>query len=161
MKRVLIAAVVFAFGGQSFGSRASEFELVGHFDNVISSDQGEHCGGYSLDLWESKARLLGLLHHHSGLCGDPPCSVIEHATLHRKTGRLTFTSTIGSEKFKFVGSLQGKRVVGKLNGRAVQLNPQPPFASGFEPDTKLGAWCSFWQGVPRCTGVRELCAELQ
>ena len=160
MKRVAIAALVFACG-QSFGSSASEFELLGHFDNVISSDQGEHCGGYSLDLWESKARLLGLLHHHSGLCGDPPCSVIDHATLHRKTGRLTFTSNIGSETFKFVGNLHGRRVVGKLDCRPVQLNRQPPVEGEFEPDTRLGSWCSFWQSVPRCTGVRELCATLQ
>lgn len=153
-------ALAFAYC-QSVASTGGELELMGHFDNVISPDQGEHCGGYSLDLWESKTRPFALLHHHSGLCGDPPCSVTKNTTLDRKTGRLTFTSVIRSEKVRFVGFVQAERVVGKLNDRAVQLNRKAPAAGGFEPDTKFEAWCSFWQSVPRCTGVRELCAELR
>lgn len=158
LRQVLISALLFTCS-LSFGSTTTGLELLGHFDNVVSSDSEEHCEGFSLDLWKSKTRLVGLLHRHSGLCGDPPCSVIEHVTLHSKSGRLRFRSKIESEQFKFVGLLQGERVVGKLNGQTMQLNRQPPITGWFEPDTELGAWCSFWLSVPRCTGVRELCAE--
>ena len=160
MKWVLKSSLLLACG-LAVASTSREFDLLGHFDNVVSSDQGEHCGGYSLDLWNAEGRLLGLLHHHSGLCGDPACTVIDRATLDRKTGRLTFASTIGEERFSFRGFLEGKRVVGKLNGRALRLKLQPPVASHFEPDASVGAWCSFWKSVPRCRGVKELCAELQ
>jgi hypothetical protein len=159
MKTVVIVALALACG-QAVAAAGDEIALVGRFDNVASSDQGEHCSGYSLDLWESRGRPFGLLHHHSGLCGDPPCSVIENAALDDKTGRLTFNSAIRSQKFEFAGFVQGKRVVGKLNGREVQLDREPP-VEGFDPDSKLAAWCSFWQSVPRCTGVKKLCGELQ
>lgn len=158
MKHLLLAGLLFACGASS---ASGEFGLLGHFAGVTSTDNGEHCSGYSLDLWDSKSRLVGLLHHHSGLCGDPPCAVIEQAALDRSSGRLTFTAKIGTKKLRFVGAVRGKRVVGKLNDRPVQLERDPDDAGGFEPDTNVGAWCSFWTSVPRCRGVKELCAQLR
>lgn len=158
MKHLLLAGFLFACGA-SFAS--GDFALLGHFARVTSADNGEHCSGYSLDLWESKASLVGLLHHHSGLCGDPPCAVIEQAALNRSSGRLAFTSKIGTERFRFVGVVRGKRVVGKLNDRMVRLDREPDDTGGFEPDTNVRAWCSCWESVPRCRGVKELCAQLQ
>ena len=158
MKAALIFALLLITGQSSM---AGQFEVVGHFNDVSSADGGEHCRGYSLDLWGAKGRLLGLLHHHSGLCGDPPCAVIESASLDRTTGRLRFNSMIGSEKLVFVGSVGREHVAGKLNGRPIRLKREPPGADAFEPDTNLRAWCSFWERVPRCTGVKELCNTLR
>ncbi len=139
---------------------ADQFEVIGRFNDVTSADGGEHCGGYSLDLWETKGRLLGLFHKHSGLCGDPPCSVIKSASLDRASGRLRFNATIGEEKLAFLGSIASEHVTGKLNGRPTRLKREAQL-SGFEPDTNLRAWCSFWESVPRCTGVKELCDTLR
>ena len=158
MKTTLVFALLLIAGRSLI---AGEFGVIGHFNNASSADGGEHCSGYSLDLWDAKGRLLGLMHRHSGLCGDPPCAVIESASLDRKTGSLHFNSLIGPEKFVFSGSLGREDVAGKLNGRRVRLKREPPGAGTFEPDTSLVAWCSFWERVPRCTGVKELCNTLR
>jgi hypothetical protein len=158
MRRIVISALVFACAN-SFAAPANDLTLLGNFHNVTSLDGGEHCNGYSLGLWEYRGRLLGLFDHHIGLCGDPPCSVIANAKL-RKDGRLSFTSNIWSEKFDFSGVVRAKVVLGKVNGQRVRLDRED-FTGQFEPDTSLRTWCSFWQSVPRCTGVKELCAELQ
>jgi hypothetical protein len=138
------------------------FDLFGHFDNVVSNDQGEHCGGYSLDLWNADGRLIGLLHEHSGLCGDPPCAVIDSAMFDASTRRLQFKTVIGSRRFAFAGSVRGQLVSGTLNGRPIRLKREEASrADTFEPDTNARAWCTFWESVPRCTGVKELCSTLR
>jgi hypothetical protein len=140
---------------------AGQFKLVGRFDNVSSADRGEHCQGYSLSLWESDGRMLGLLDHHSGPCGDPPCAVIQSAKFDRKTGRLTFWSTISSERLQVVGAIRSNDVVGRLNRKPLGLARQPLTPGAFEPDQSLAAWCSFWESVPRCTGVKDVCETLR
>lgn len=160
MKRVLISVLLVTFGS-ALASTSIPLQLLGRFDNVDSSDQGEHCDGYSLDLWDANGRVLGLLHRHSGLCGDPPCAVLDRVSFDRKTGRLTFASRIEPQTFSFVGHLRAKSVTGELNGHTLQLDRQPQVGGLFEPDTNVRAWCSFWKDVPRCTGVKELCTGLQ
>jgi hypothetical protein len=160
MKRFAISVLLVTLGSAS-ATTSSPLQLLGRFDNVESPDQGEHCHGYSLDLWDANGRVLGLLRRHSGLCGDPPCAVLDPVSFDRRTGRLTFSSRLEPETFRFVGHLRDKSVIGELNGRTFRLDGQPPVAGRFEPDTSVAAWCSFWKDVPRCTGVKEVCAGLQ
>jgi len=158
MKAALFFALLWLAGPSSM---AGQLEVIGRFNDVSSADGGEHCSGYSLDLWDENGRLLGLLHHHSGLCGDPPCAVIESASLDRTTGRLRFKAAIKSEKLAFSGTLRREHVSGKLNGRSLRMMREPLDASASEWDKNLPAWCSFWESVPRCTGVKELCNSLR
>ena len=141
-------------------SLAQEFDALGSFGNVASPDGGEHCGGYSLQLWKSDGRVIGLLDIHEGLCGDPPCGVIQDVLLDPKKGGLEFSSLIG-QRWRFVGQLIDDAVVGTLNGERVRLtrNRDAP-ATDFGPNRGLTGWCEFWSGVGRCGGVRELCASL-
>jgi hypothetical protein len=138
------------------------FEWVGSFADVKSST-GEHCRGYSLNLWRSDGRVIGLLDVHAGLCGDPPCGVIEDVSLDSRTGRLAFTSSIGGVRWTFAGRLMKDAVTGALNGQRVRLNRDRDEKNwvDFKPNLSLGAWCEFWSGVRRCGGVRELCSSLQ
>ena len=161
MNRLVIAARLIAWRHSCGAQSVDQFKLIGQFDNVSSADGGEHCSGYALNLWESNARLLGFLHLHSGLCGDPPCAAIHDPSFDPKTGSLVFSARIASESVKFVGSLQGKRIRGTLNGRPVRLNRLPLRTETFEPDRSLQAWCSFWESVPRCAGVKDLCQSLR
>jgi hypothetical protein len=138
------------------------FERVGSFADV-KSRTGEHCYGYSLDLWRSNDRLIGLLDIHRGLCGDPPCGAIADAKLDPKTGRLTFATSIGGERWMFDGTLTKAAVTGTLNGERVRLprnHERDKYFTDFKPDQSLAAWCEFWAAVKRCGGVRELCTSL-
>ena len=142
---------------------AEQFERMGSYAAVESST-GEHCRGYSLDLWKSDGRIIALLHRHRGLCGDPPCGAIADAALDPKSGRLTFSTVIGGERWGFTGTLTRDAVTGTLNGNRVRLRrdrDRDKYWTDFKPDQSLSGWCGFWTGVTRCSGVRELCASLQ
>jgi hypothetical protein len=135
---------------------APEISPVGYFDNVRSTRSEEpHCYGWSLDLWRHKDRLFGLLDHHDGLCGDPPCEAVAEITLEPKTRRLTF-SAFG---LPFTGSLRRNEIVGTLGRERVRLmrNNERTALSTFQT---LDGWCRFWRGVPRCKRVSELCDSL-
>ncbi len=156
--RILGAAAIVLLSSSAW---SQQFRPLGSFRNVRSSDGGEHCSGYSMQMWKSGQRVIGLLDIHQGLCGDPPCGVIQDVWLDPKTGRLKFSSEIG-ERWQFVGRLAGDAVVGTLNGKPVRLardRDSPP--AEFGPNRSLAAWCQFWSGVPRCGGVREFCASLR
>jgi hypothetical protein len=157
---LLIVALVLAMGIQRrVGER---FEPVGSYDAVTSST-GEHCRGYSLDLWKLDGRLLGLLDVHRGLCGDPPCGAIADAALDTTSGRLTFSTTIRGERWTFAGRLTGQTVTGTLNEERVRWarnTDRDKYWDGFKPDQSVAQWCAFWSGVKRCAGVRELCTSL-
>lgn len=135
------------------------FHRIGSFTDVRSTDEGEHCGGYSLTLWQSGTAVIGLLDVHEGLCGDPPCGVLQDARLDRTTGELQFWASVGGTRMQFVGRLTGDAVAGTLNGERVRLakSSYAPGAS-FAPDQSLEGWCAFWVTVGRCDGVREFCA---
>lgn len=159
MKAILIAAAFVACGVSAQQAPTEPFGLVGQFNNV-SSRTGEHCEGYSLDLWRSGADMLGLLSRHEGLCGDPPCSAVQVRNFVVNTGRLSFHTVILDQPIHFAGSVQRGAVVGRLNGDKVRLNRQSSHTGVFAPDTSVGEWCSFWQAVPRCSGVKEMCHTL-
>lgn len=159
MKAGLIAVVALVACGVSAHQTATEpLERLGRFDNVYSRT-GEHCEGFSLDLWRSGTRLVGLLSRHQGLCGDPPCAAVEVRHSDSRTGRLRFRAVIWDEPISFSGFVQRGAVVGKLNGTSVRLNLEPPYAGVFATES-VAEWCTFWQTVPRCTGVKELCQTL-
>jgi hypothetical protein len=159
MKRALAMAFVILCESATAASSGEQLELLGRFDNV-GTGEGEHCDGHSLNLWNARGRVIGLLHRHEGLCSDPRCAVIDAPSLDAATGRLSFSARIDDETFSFRGVLK-EHVTGHLNGEALRLNREPSSTGKFAPDNSVGAWCTFWKSVPRCTGVKELCAELQ
>ena len=133
------------------------FKRLGSFDNVVSRT-GEHCRGYSLELWQSGTEVIGLLDvHGGGLCGDPPCSLLQGVSFDPATGRLLFSAFNGASSFKFEGRLVRNAIVGTINGQAVRLT-RTEFPDDWGPDQSMPVWCAFWAGVPRCTGVPELCS---
>ena len=141
---------------------AQDIRPLGSFENVRSSDGGEHCYGYSLELWQYRDRLLGLLDIHEGLCGDPPCGVLEDVFLDGNTGRLAFRSQIIGEAWDFAGTLKRDSVVGTLNGRSVSLvRDQDWTGSDAKSVHTLAGWCDFWSSIPRCRGVRDLCESFK
>ncbi len=111
-----------------------------------------------MGLWKHRNELLGLLDVHAGLCGDPPCAVIDDAALDAKTGRLKFSASISGQKIQFEGTMTQAAIDGLFNARRARLARDTQGAGGdFEPNRSLAAWCRFWGSVPRCRGVRELC----
>ena len=75
---------------------AQEIKPLGSYDYVRSSDGGDHCYGYSLQLWQYRDQLLGLLDIHEGLCGDPPCGVLQYVFHDVKTGHLVPSAWTGN-----------------------------------------------------------------
>ena len=75
-----------------------DLQHLGNFHNISSNDGGEHCAGYSLGLWKYRDEILGLVDVHAGLCGDPPCAVIQDAKLDARSGRLRFRSTVNGRQ---------------------------------------------------------------
>lgn len=150
-----VAACVLAVCGTA---SAQDFAPVGSFDNVRQSlATGEaHCYGYSLELWQYKGRMLGMLDRHAGLCGDPPCEALTDVSHDPKTGALTF-SALG---MSFNGRLRQNDVVGVLGGQRVRLGRSKDFPMDAERDRSVDAWCEFWRGVPRCRGITALCTSL-
>jgi hypothetical protein len=138
-----------------------DFRTLGQFHNVTSNDGGEHCGGYSLGLWQYRGAVIGLLHVHAGLCGDPPCAAVTDARLDAGTGRLAFASSVDGRRIGFRGTVTGAAVEGELDGKRVRLARDPDGSDPeFEPNRSVSAWCGFWTSVPRCKGVRELCRSI-
>lgn len=147
---------------QPLVARAADLQYMGDFHNVSSRDGGEHCAGYSLGLWKHQERVLGLLHLHAGLCGDPPCAVIRDTRLDSRTGRLEFWSSILGQKIRFEGTVTPEAIDGVFNGQRARLTRDPDRTSlNFEPNRSISAWCTFWISVPRCSGVRELCESIR
>ena len=141
---------------------SQDIKPIGFFENVHSSDGGEHCYGYSLQMWIYRDQLLGLLDIHQGLCGDPPCGVLQDTFLDVETGRLTFRSQINEEAWDFEGTLKLDSVVGTLNGRSVHLVQDHKWAgSDAKSSHNLSSWCDFWSAIRRCSGVRALCESLK
>jgi hypothetical protein len=161
MLRCLLAgALLLTMGIQR--NVAAPFEHVGKY-HAVKSSTGEHCSGYSLELWKLNGRLIALLDVHRGLCGDPPCGAIADAALEAKTGRLTFSTMIRGERWTFAGRLTKQTVTGTLNGERVRLardTDRDKYWTDHKPDQSVAAWCEFWSGVTRCAGVREVCGSL-
>jgi hypothetical protein len=133
---------------------AKDLIAVGAFDNVRQTES-DHCYGWSLTLWRFNGRLLGLLNRHAGLCGDEPCEAVADVSHDTKTGRLSFSAF----RMPFSGTVSRSEVSGTFGAERLRLRrsrnqPSPDFLNS------LSAWCTFWRGVSRCTGVTELCSSL-
>jgi hypothetical protein len=150
--------LMFAFFiSQSIYSKPhSIFSKVGEYSNVGSDDEGEHCDGTSISMWKiNDSNIVGLIDIHSGLCGDPPCSLIEG---EYKNNRIKFqaTDSIWGEIYSFEGSIKHGRLKGKLNSDSLNLKKEgEKYAGDWEKD--LDSWCKFWSKIPRCQGVKNIC----
>ncbi len=60
----------------------------------VETGNGEHCNGYTVELWNYDGAFTGLIHHHRGLCGDPPVGILENVRYDVKTGRLLFQAKL-------------------------------------------------------------------
>jgi hypothetical protein len=87
--------------------------FVGSYEKVASST-GEHCSGYTVDIWKEGNKPFGLFHYHAGLCGDPPCGVLDAVRYDTGTGKLDFRVETGLSKFRFSGKLTPQSLSGSL-----------------------------------------------
>ncbi len=147
---IIVAATVMLTLGSI---RAEEFVAIGSFHNVRSST-GEHCSGYSLELWRHNGRIIGLLDRHAGLCGDPPCEALRDVWYDSRRGRLSFTA-LGE---KFTGTLRRDDLVGTIGTARVRLMRNRDSPMDGKWDKNFTDWCAFWRGVHRCRGVDDVCA---
>jgi len=132
---------------------------IGRFDQVRATPSG-HCYGHSLDLWKHGERLFGLHHRHEGLCGDPPCSVIQELKFDPKTGDLEFLSLLPGEKYKFVGRIEQDKIVGVFDMESVSLKRKREYRTSQDSERNVAAWCVFWSQISRCNGVKALCNSM-
>lgn len=128
-------AMICLFFMESPISRAesARVTLLGEFSRVDSED-GEHCDGYDVELWNNNGSLIGLIHHHRGLCGDPPAGLIEGVSYDNKTGYLSFQAKLSdgwtglnsSEPTKdiiaFRGTLSDKTLKGRICWKTLNAN---------------------------------------
>ena len=134
---------------------------VGTYEKVESID-GHHCSGYSIDLWKHNGVLFGLLHHHRGLCGDPPCGVLTDIQHSSESGGIRFKAETRESKFDFSGSLKDDLLAGTLTKRwsgtdidskeTVRLpkHRQAYLTNRFD---SLEKWHEFYDPIARCRGV--------
>jgi hypothetical protein len=146
------------FSQSIYSSPQKIFSKIGEYSDVDSDDDGEHCDGTSISLWKTNdTNLVGLIDIHSGLCGDPPCSLIRGKY---KNKRLEFqaTDSIWGEIYSFEGSIKRGHLKGKLNLDSINLKKEKEkYASEWEKD--MASWCKFWSKVPRCQGVKNICGN--
>ena len=135
---------------------------VGTYEKVESID-GHHCSGYSIDLWKHNDVLFGLLHHHRGLCGDPPCGVLTNIRNNTETGDFRFKADTLEAKFYFSGSLKHDLLTGTITKRwsgtdidskeTVRLPKQRDIYWADKFDS-LEKWHEFYDPIARCHGVK-------
>lgn len=112
-------------GTQAATQPTTQLAPVGRFADMRES--GEHCTGYSLELWKLEGKLYGLFHACAGLAGDVPTGVIENASFDEGTHALKFEAklTVGSDfhggvqtpskdVFTFEGSMETAEISGNL-----------------------------------------------
>lgn len=76
---------------------ADEVAPIGTFSAIRQT--GEHCSGYSVDLWRTAGAIRGLFRACKGLAGDLPVGLIERSSYDEKSGRLSFAArlTLGND----------------------------------------------------------------
>lgn len=98
------------------------------FDRVytkVESSTGEHCSGWTIELWKTGTGFVGTADHHRGLCGDPPTGLLENVRYDIHSGSLSFSiklsdSSDGYGKYScdsltFIGYLTADKLVGIMN----------------------------------------------
>src|SRR5882724_2979861 len=77
---------------------ADEVAPIGTFSALRQT--GEHCSGYSIELWQTAGSAIrGLFRACKGLAGDLPTGLIERSSYDEKSGRLSFEArlTLGND----------------------------------------------------------------
>jgi len=163
---VTLSIVSGPFASLAYAKDAEPVVFVGSYEKVESST-GEHCYGYSVDIWKHDNQLFGLFHYHTGLCGDPPCGVVEVIRYDANKNNLKFNVTTRLSKFKFSGTLTREVLTGSLQeslgGNAswktdiVKLPRKGTRRDDefYEMTRSLSQWHERYDSYGRCMGVRE------
>lgn len=95
---------------------ADEVVPVGNFSAIRQT--GEHCSGYSIDLWRTAGAIRGLFRACRGLAGDLPVGLIERSSYDEKSGRLSFETrlTLGNDYIAGRGEVPSRDLFA-FNGR--------------------------------------------
>ena len=135
---------------------------VGTYEKVESAT-GEHCSGYSIDLWKQNKLLFGLLHQHRGLCGDPPCGVLKDLEHSPETGVIRFKAETLEDEFHFSGSLDKNLLTGiftkRSRGTDIYLKETVRLPRHRDEHlsgelNSLEKWHNVYDSISRCRGVR-------
>ncbi len=138
--------------------------FIGSYEKVESST-GEHCYGYSVDIWKHNNQLFGLFHYHTGLCGDPPCGVLDVARYDVRSGKLKFNVATRLSNFQFLGTLTRDSLSGSLqespSGQTLWTNESVVLPrKGTQQDDKfyemtrsVSEWHARYDSYGRCMGV--------
>ncbi len=112
--------------GRANAQPAVAVRRLGVFTNMRFT--AEHQYGYSVELWQERGRVFGLLLVSAGLAGDTPTGLLEDVALDTKTGSLTFRARLSTgstfdannqqvptrDVYEFKGALKGQRLTGTL-----------------------------------------------
>jgi|GEM_PF-4326235 len=129
-----------------------KFNHLGSFKNIRATDTG-HCYGTSISIWElNDKKIIGLLSVHTGLCGDPPCSILQGSI---KINEISFKTNypIYNVHYSFSGKITNDELSGQLNNESIILKSysyNPPYKN-------IERWCVIWSKISRCRGVKEYC----
>lgn len=113
-------------GNRAQAPSAGAVKRVGVFTNMRFTR--EHQYGYSVELWQERDRLFGLLLVSAGLIGDTPTGLLEDVVFDSKTGKLSFRARLSTgatvnkkneemptrDVYRFAGTLKGQRLAGVL-----------------------------------------------
>ena len=134
---------------------------VGYYEKVEATPSG-HCNGYSIYLWKHKDTLFGLLHRHQGLCGDPPCGVLDEIKLNPTNKRISFKVDMAETRYSFSGTLDKELLTGTITEQwqgsplvqeeSVRLQRQKDDYMEERFDS-LEAWHRAHDPITRCQGV--------
>jgi hypothetical protein len=158
---VLLSMRAIAVATSTAETPARSIEYIGTYEKVESAT-GEHCSGYRIDLWRHEGKLFGLLHHHRGLCGDPPCGVLTAIQHDSRNGAFSFEANTGESEFYFSGKHGLDSLTGTLAERlpktdnvlkeTIQLPKKQDRYLAAQIDS-LEKWHRLYDSVARCRGV--------
>jgi hypothetical protein len=134
--RLLRATALFAALLLS-GTALAEAQAVaplGHFGNMKMS--GEHCSGYTVDLWQDGGAVLGILRYCAGLIDSQTSAILENQKFDPATGTLFFTAKL-SVGMDYIGGgrevpsqdvweFRGGIARGTLSGRLTKTDMADP-----------------------------------
>jgi len=105
----------------------SPVKVIGDFSN--QKGDGEHCYGYSVELWKQDEKMYGLISAQEfGLCGDTPAGLLEDIQFDPQTKKISFRAKLSmglyydannsnvpsQDVFEFDGVLKAKKLNGML-----------------------------------------------
>lgn len=110
---------------------------VGEFSDMRHTE--EHAYGYTVQLWRTGDRILGLFMASAGLAGDTPTGILENVRFDPRSGNLSFSAklTMGlaymgmgksepsRDFFEFQGKLGPDALAGTLQVRDMLQNAPP------------------------------------